>query len=229
MQMKHYLLTRFNIGLYKNKQKTRHNTVIDPNKWMADRIELFGKYCVPSVENQSTLEFSWLIVVDPATPMRHLLAIKGTLNGLGEIIIGTNFRQAIKSTIPNNDIVITSRLDCDDAIHCDYIQNIQNWWYKKKKTGVLTYPVGWIYNPHKKKLYHARYIKNPFLSLVEKADKKIRTILFHRHTEAVNYYKLHKLEKGHMWCQIIHKNNLANHCWGDQTNIAKLNKKDFWE
>ena len=235
MKYKHYLLTRYNLGLYKAPQKTRHNKAINPDKWIKERTELFAKYCVPSVVNQTCKNFKWIIAIDTNTPMTHLMQIREVIKDKVygkvdyEAVVGTNFRQAVKDVIGiPGDILITSRMDNDDMIHKNYIKDIQLWYKYKQKTGVLIYPTGWIYNPVKKKLFHCRYMKNPFISLVEKADKKVRTILFHRHTEAVNYYKLHKIEnKEHMWCQIIHKSNLANYCWGDRIDVKKFNKEDY--
>lgn len=207
------------------RQKTRLKRAIDPEQWMKDRWELFLKYTVPSVQKQTCKNFEWLIVFDPATPTKYTMEAKI----YGTILLHKNFRVACQTHISTGGIVITSRMDNDDSLHKDYISNIHEWYRRKGKTGVLTYPVGWIFKPHKNKLFHVRYMKNQFLTLVEKADKKVRTILFTRHTRAIEYFKLHRLEYGHRWCTIVHENNLANRGFGVKVPPHKLNKGEFWE
>jgi len=230
MTFKHYLLTRFNVGLYGKKQKTLAKDVIDPDEWMENRINLFKTFCAPSVEKQTCKNFIWMIVVDKDTNPAHIEAIVDASPLNCKVVPGDNFREAAKTFIgkPDVDRVITTRMDNDDAIHRDFVANIHGWFRRKEKTGVLTYPTGWILNDKKQTLHHVRYIKNPFTSLVEKCDRKVRTILFNRHTEVINYYKLHVLHHEHMWCQVVHGDNLANHSWGHKVNVRKLRKEEYW-
>ena len=225
MSFRHFVVTRWNLGLYSRKQKTRSREVIDPERWMEHRWKLFTKYTVPSVWNQSCKDFTWIVVFDPKTPQRWV----DRAYALGvTVVLGKNFRKACKKAIGTGGIVATSRLDNDDAIHRDYIKGIQDWYARKQKTGVLTYPVGWTYSPQKNKLKHYRYIRNPFLTLIEKADKKVRTILFTRHVWATDYYKLHMLPDRHSWCQIIHEKNLANRSSGVKTPADSLRLEEWW-
>ena len=77
MRFQHFLLTRFNLGLYPADMnqaycdKSGQAPARDPDKWMDDRLELFDKYCVPSVMNQSNKNFTWLVVFDPKTPSKY--------------------------------------------------------------------------------------------------------------------------------------------------------------
>jgi len=228
MIFEHYLLTRVNIGLYDRKQKVRGGQKIEPQSWMEHRLDLFEKYCAPSVNNQRCQNFTWFIVLDPKTPMEHRMRIENAVQVKHKVLFGDNFRKAVKKEIPIQEIVITSRMDCDDAIHMDFIKDIQEWYEKKKKTGVVTFPKGWTYNIKKENLCHFRYPKNPFLTLIEKADKKVRTILFHRHTEAIKFYKLHKVETGHRWCMVVHDQNLSNRMWGDSVPVSSLSQGEWW-
>ena len=231
MTFEHYMLTRFNVGLYGRKQKMRSKKKIDPDRWMAERLDLFKKITVPSIKAQTNQKFTWFIVVDHKSPVAHSMAIKNAVDDMGnaEVLLGENFRKAVKERIgiPSVPTMITTRIDNDDAIHKDFIDTVQKWYNYKGKTGVLIFPTGWICNLEKKKLFHARYMKNPFLTLIEKCDKKVRTILFRRHTDAVNHYKLHKLKLDHAWFMNVHRSNLANHCFGACTDFSRLVLEDY--
>ena len=77
MRFRHFLLTKFNLGLYPADENQAHRDksgqapARDPDRWMAERLELFDMYCVPSVMNQSNKDFTWLVVFDAKTPSEH--------------------------------------------------------------------------------------------------------------------------------------------------------------
>jgi len=226
----HYLLTRWNLGIYSRAQKTVGGGRIDPEQWMVSRFRLWEKYCVPSVFNQTCQNFTWLVVFDPATPRHYVERATAILHPKHEILFANNFRQGIKVRIgkPTVDRLITSRLDNDDALHVDYIKKIQERFLGRTKTGLYVFPTGWIWNPRKRKLYHCRYLRNPFLTLVEKPQTKVHTVLAHRHTKIGEMFKVHRLEGGHRWVQIIHGENLANYCHGDRVDEKLLVEGEYW-
>lgn len=226
---KHLIVTRFNISLYSSSQKVVGGKIIVPDEWMVSRMDLWERYCVPSIYNQTNQNFTWVVVFDHKTPKKYIERAKAILHPKHEVVFGTNFREAIKVYIgePKEDRLITTRLDCDDAIHKDFVKRIQNFMERKGKTGILTFPVGWIWGIKKHKLYHCRYPRNPFLTLVEKPQKKVHTVLAHRHTKVSTMFRVHRLEGGHNWLQIVHGENLANYCWGDNVAESKLVKEDF--
>jgi len=229
MTYEHFLCTRFNISLYGKSQKVVGGNPIVPEEWMQSRMVLWERYCVPSVYNQSNQNFTWLVVFDPKTPKSYIERATAILHPKHEVLFGTNFRSAIKERIgkPKEDRLITSRLDCDDALHGDYIKRVQDFMETKGKTGILSLPVGWVWDIRKHKLYHCRYPRNPFLTLIEKPQNKVHTVLAHRHTKISDMFRVHRLEGGHNWLQIVHGENLANYCHGDQVAESKLVKSEF--
>ena len=229
MTFKHYIVQRFNLGLYSSTQKTRGGEKIDPDKWMQSRMILWERYTVPSIYAQTNQNFTWIVVFDPDTPKGYLERATALLHPKHRIVLGRNFRQAVKKSIGKveSERLITSRCDNDDSLHREYVERIQAHFCRKGKTGVLVFPTGWIWNPAKGKLYHSRYLKNPFLTLIEKPQRKVHTVLAHRHTKITDMFRTHRLEGGHMWLQIVHGENLANYCHGDQVAESKLVKGDF--
>lgn len=233
MNYKHYVLTRFNVNIYDRKQKMRSGQKIEPEKWMKNRIELFKKYCVPSVFNQSCGNFTWLIVLDTETPCGNFYDIQKVVGDGAVLLSGDNFRKTciryIEQDLDGEDRIITSRIDNDDAIHKEFIANIQSWFGMRKRTGLVTYPKGLVYNPEKQKLRHLRYPKNHFLTFIEKrGPKPVKTVLAHRHTKITDMFKTFMVEtESAMWLEIIHPDNMANRVRGQKLPMEKLVREDF--
>ena len=55
MQMKHYLVTRWNVDLF-------------DLGWLQRRQKIFEKFTLPSVEGQHNQNFEWLFISDSRTP-----------------------------------------------------------------------------------------------------------------------------------------------------------------
>src|ERR1700676_2294534 len=62
-QLTHLLLTRFNTAVNFAPFAKRLET-----SWLIARLELFERYCLPSVAGQRGAEFRWLIFFDAASP-----------------------------------------------------------------------------------------------------------------------------------------------------------------
>ncbi len=131
-------MTRFNVGLYPRNMEQAYSDKLgrvpaeDPERWMKSRFELFERFCVPSVRNQSVRNFTWLVVFDAKTPQRyldradrlghdcHLLSLRAERGHRR-----TLRRYAARSLKPDTEYLITSRIDNDDAIHRDFVGTVQ--------------------------------------------------------------------------------------------------------
>src|SRR6185312_5627395 len=67
----HVLLTRFNLPSAGVQELIRAK-----DGWLRGRVALFERYTVPSVQAQTTQDFTWLIYFDPASPtwLREVIA-----------------------------------------------------------------------------------------------------------------------------------------------------------
>jgi hypothetical protein len=67
----HVLITRFNIRVPCGERPTAEWK--PPSKeWMLHRLDLFERYCLPSVASQSVQNFHWILLVDPNTPAEFM-------------------------------------------------------------------------------------------------------------------------------------------------------------
>src|ERR1700753_2394874 len=66
---KHFIITRFNLEAAEWKHDKSGNK-IHTDEWLQKRFELFDWFCFPSIANQSTTKFKWLVLFSVNTPDR---------------------------------------------------------------------------------------------------------------------------------------------------------------
>jgi len=209
----HLILTRFNVRLDWSQSNWDRT-------WLQRRIELFETYCLPSVRNQTNQNFQWNVFFDEKSPDFLLEKIEAYKNYENFVPIFTSVfnsefcRETVRQKLsPNADHVITTRLDNDDAIATDFIQNIQDHFVPKDMT-FLNFLYG--YRLSKSKLYLHRYSSNSFISLIEPCQKeKLKTVycgIAHgRYKEIGNIVNIKSKPN---WLILIHEDNIGNKCKG---------------
>lgn len=70
MTFEHYIITRFNLPVFKPKVDGSEAPSACDMKYLEYRFDLFERYCVPSLKNQTCQNFKWLILMDACTPDR---------------------------------------------------------------------------------------------------------------------------------------------------------------
>src|SRR5688572_28934565 len=60
-----FVVTLFNVKNFLDGTRDNEEWI----KWTIDRIEIFKKYCLPSVQNQTAQSFKWLLYFDSSTPL----------------------------------------------------------------------------------------------------------------------------------------------------------------
>lgn len=108
------------------------------------------------------------------------------------------------------EYIISSRLDNDDALHCQYIQSVQEVFAQQ----------GLCYIDCRKgfSLEHGSRIRiasiskklNPFASLIEKVSPTLSTIATREHTSWSKVSESIVLDEKPLWIQVVHGNNLSN-------------------
>ncbi|MGI5069714.1 hypothetical protein HRO26_00970 [Treponema pectinovorum] len=67
INFKHIIITQFNIPLKKDDADNKQAKGIQQD-YLNNRLEIFEKYCLPSVEKQTCKNFTWLILFSENTP-----------------------------------------------------------------------------------------------------------------------------------------------------------------
>ena len=78
MKFEHFIITRFNLPIY-SKIKTGTISSLNDN-YIEERLHLFMNYCLPSIIQQSTQKFKWLVLFDERTPSKYKKLINSIHN-----------------------------------------------------------------------------------------------------------------------------------------------------
>lgn len=213
LSVEHFIITRFNCRSVNDTS----NKALDV-KWLNSRFDLFDQFCWPSVTNQSNRKFKWIVLFDDETPdvikERIELYKKDTVFYPVFQPAGTDraAKKAILSLLDGTpDVLITTRLDNDDALAVDYIERVQDYLSVKKNT-VIEFSKGYIW--YKNAAYRDTQIHNPFTSLVEPlsalGNEDFSTIFFCSHTDVEKLGVIEYMGDLPGWIQVIHGDNVAN-------------------
>lgn len=119
----HLLLTRFNL---------RHGGVYDARyseDWMAHRMAVFARWCLPSVSAQVARDFRWLVFFDRARsePWAAEIARLAALAPFEPVFLDDagGLVAAIAARAPAAGVLVTSRLDNDDVLHPEHIAGVR--------------------------------------------------------------------------------------------------------
>jgi hypothetical protein len=209
-EFRHYILTRFNVGLYGADSQAK----IEPDKWFEHRLRLFKAFTLPSILNQSCRDFTWIILIDKATPKEHEQILRQFEN--------QNIKIEFKSSSPNpwldciaeNDgDLITTRIDNDDAFSLDVVETIQRVWRQghqmKNKPWVIVFPYGAILDVNNRKMFGMEYWFNNCPTLIE-SRTDVGTIWQWDHSRIPAEFERHYVVDKPYWLQVIHSQNIKN-------------------
>jgi len=237
----HYLVTRFNVPVESWLHDHSGNITRDEN-WFRHRLDLFQKFCVPSVLGQSVSNFQWIIYCDRATPAVQLKSIEASVQDVPNVQIRfvenlhqlvVDFKMLLSQS--GTSMVISSRLDNDDAIGNDFIMLIQEV-AEGKENAVINFDGGLFYDQDHKVMTRLKSeTTNPFISLVEKCTSSgnlVTTLGFH-HYEIPSGFKVIHVHDGFHWLRIIHSRNVRSTMKGKpifnmhHQALAAFNKNNF--
>lgn len=219
----HLLLTRFNL----HYSFYEIGSYICDEEWHIERFELFNRFCLPSVAQQTCRNFEWIIFFNEDERGNYPDFIRQTRAALPNIRFlfikpeedhRVNLADYIKEHV-SSDYLITTRIDNDDAIAVNFIESIQNT-FKKRYDAVNTdhfiINAGTGYQFETKFPYRKTLIKNyefsPFLSLSSTKDssENFKVILEHSHLDWREFSVSEDLKDQPFWAQIVHTKNRAN-------------------
>lgn len=218
----HYLVTRFNVPVENwNIDKAGRPTLDEP--WMTHRLWLFRKYCVPTIVAQTCQDFHWVIYCDINTSFIKKTQIEESVRMLPDVMIRfvahqgemmSDLRKLISgSTTP---YVITTRLDNDDGLGQNLIQNVQG--HFKEVDKLLLNPIhGIIYDINEKVMTRMRNSKqNHYTSLVEKNKnpEELLTVLGFPHDNPPPGVVIENIAGDRAWLKIIHEKNIKSQLKG---------------
>ncbi len=180
MNYRHFIITRFNLRSDNDKWKTdKQGKSVLTDEWLRHRINLFMKYCLPSVLNQSCPDFKWLLYLDSSTSeqvRQEFIEIEKINSQVIKIIYADGFDEfeqrygndviGLCENVP--EYIITTRLDNDDIVHKDFIRKIREKFNNQEFIAINFLKIIMM-NPEKRNKIHIDYgFSNHFVSVAEK-------------------------------------------------------------
>lgn len=193
-KFKHYILTRYN---KRWKKSDKNGVKVCDVQWMENRKKLFENITMPSIKNQTNQNFVWLLLFDPNTDTKWMYN-EGNIKSITD-----DFINYINTDC---DYIITTRLDNDDYLHPEFVNEIQNAFTELPSIiGVRGYKYdGQYYKDDNKGI-----VKNSFISVIEPSNN-VNTVYAHPHPKIHKYFNNHiKIEK-RLYAQVIHNRNISN-------------------
>ena len=207
---KHYVLTRFNDGLYSANSRVQ----APPDEWMDHRLTLFTAFTVPSMMEQTCQNFTWLVLMDPRTPRRYIEEIESfrypNLQLIYPTETGVRWAQAFA---PGDYDLITTRLDNDDAFSLDTMAALQRTYLAERdrqpKPWVMVFPLGLIMDLASRKIWPLEYWLNNSPTRVGRADDGQTVYQWQHDSIPPEVAKRYITDKPY-WLQLVHAHNLLN-------------------
>ena len=147
--IQHFVITRFNLRAAYSGTDRQGQPVLGPG-WMRERIELFERFCLPSMVHQVNQNFTWLVLLDEATDPEFAARVESHQEGframrtllLPPIADDREIGQRVAALVDERtELLLTTRLDNDDAFHERAIETIQA--KARRKREFLNFRVGW--------------------------------------------------------------------------------------
>jgi hypothetical protein len=192
-------------------------------KWMKQRLELFSRYCFPSVIAQSAKDFTWLIYFESTTPEDQLHPIRTLVSPYPFIQLrlvkgysGCQQDIDVQLSSGTTPYVITSRLDNDDGLGLDFINMVQSGFVPRDKT-LINLLHGYSYNPVTRVATRLYYIRtNHFSSYIEKHSPQGGHISVRGfpHGTPPSGTSIVDVDSKHSWLKLFHERNLLSSPFG---------------
>lgn len=224
-KLRHYIVTRFNLGLYRTNP--------NPDKWFYDRMKIFEAVTLPSLQKQTCQNFHYAVLVDAETPNNHMDVIDGYFlnNHFADFTVDVypislsndwhpkrygerwscaiEYRSFTSYISAESKRVIQTRLDNDDALMPDAIKRIQDQ-IAGPCAMCIDFTRGYVVDSVNKKLYHAKHpYGTPFISLHQSCSSKMKCIYDYTHQKFPKLFPQVEVAD-RIWIMNLHERNVSN-------------------
>ena len=119
----HLIITRFLMNFY---NKNGFPKKIENDDYIQNGIRVMKKYLLPSLENQSCKNFTWILMLGNGANMTYIKSLL-TLNYSFDIrlLYQRDLKNVIRNITKGFQVLITTRIDYDDRIYYDAVNDIR--------------------------------------------------------------------------------------------------------
>ena len=166
----HFIITRFLIEFYKIND---FDKIIYKNEYILNGFRVMKKYLIPSLENQRCKKFIWILTIGEKNNISYIESLLNFNSSFEvKILYYNNTKNFIRNISKKFDILITTRIDYDDRIYYDAINDVRKAINIKKPILLYGYNRGLYYYETDNKYYDYYYnfkgngASSIFLSLI---------------------------------------------------------------
>jgi hypothetical protein len=182
-------------------------------------MELFERYCLPSVQEQSIQSFRWIIYFDPQSP-------EWLIRRVNQLSRNASFTPIYRAAVSHQELMadlhgvtgakhrdlITTNLDNDDGLARDFVERLQEAAVGQNRTAIY-FVQGLIRSGPK--LYLRTDRTNAFCS-VQEGWEGARTCWTDWHNLLPRTMDSRELDGGPAWLQLVHDGNVSNRIRGQR-------------
>lgn len=217
MKSRVVFLTRFAIEpedeLVAFTEGSQRETLFLDSTWLKNRLSLFARTALPSLQNQSDSDFEWLVGLDSRVDETFVATLSRLVGELGSVLLvaapDTFHFSVSKFLSSSQDVsqIITARLDSDDAVHRDYVARIRR---KSRPETALCFTHGVQVPWPSGQVIHRNDVSNPFLSFSTSTNENI--LSFGSHKRISDHVRLvNRWTRAPMYARLAHTGNTSKY------------------
>ena len=178
----HLIMTRFLMDLHNKKEFVE---LVKTKEYILNGIRVMKKYLFYSLENQSCTNFISVILLGDQVDITYIKSLFNFKYSFAiNVIYEKDFQEYLKDITKNSDILITTRLDYDDQIYYDAVNDVRKAINVYKPLLIYGYNRGYFYFEIDDKYYenYSDYKTGAwalFLSLITVLNKVNGTYTIH--------------------------------------------------
>jgi hypothetical protein len=219
--IQHFVITRFNLRAAYSGTDRQGLQVLGPD-WMRERIDLFERYCLPSMVHQVNQNFTWLVLLDEATDPEFVARVESHQAGfpamrtlrLPPIEDDREIGQRVTELVQDRtELLLTTRLDNDDAFHERAVETLQA--KARKKREFLNFRVGWTQDGTTAWLRFHKY--GHFITLAEPRTREPFLTVHNglAHGRSKQLAPVRQIAREPFWLETVHGRNVMNRLPGE--------------
>jgi hypothetical protein len=226
--VRHFVITRFNL---RNGDATSLRMIDDA--YLSERLDLFERFCLPTLRQQSCQDFKWLVLFAEDTPdaQKARIARYSEWPNFVPVYLPAGLDHAVRMVVApyldsSPQTLITTRIDNDDGLCRNYIEDVRRFENSAERT-VVQFPVGYVW--HRDRIYLDRQEHNAFTTLIEPLpngiDSEFMTIYKGSHSDIHQLGRVIDVSDQPAWLQVIHGTNVENYVRGRRRRIGELSQR----
>ena len=215
----HFVVTRFEVDLGRKFRDDHLGPPPGSDERLRARFELFRDVCVPSMQRQTVQDFTWLLFCDESRRSTIDPFLTTFPPGTFEVVYLDEIftHHVVARHLEERAIerpLITTRLDCDDALPPDHVESVQAAVRSRPgRTEFLTFPVGFQHAQNCGAWYLTYTANNGFVSFVEQGGT-LDTVYCVGHEMVASRAPLRVVSWKPGWVVLAHGANLSSRADG---------------